>query len=384
MSHDLFLQGWSYQRANNIVDALKCYEEAKLIHDKCAIFQWNCMDRYGQCIPINVNNGMNCDSYSMNEEEVDCLYKCYKDSEEPEIQYNLGLLYLYICKKIDQAVHYLMLSVQKEYAPAQCTLGSHYESIGQHKLAFEYYEKSASNGYHRGLVSLGWAYQKGIGTDKDDAEAFRCFVLAAQLGSSDAQWRVGKMYRDGTVVKQNYQTAIKYYRLAIPHQPTAHTMLGYLYANGLGVPRDYNEAAQLYQAASDRGHACASYNLALFYRDGHGVQKDYTMAVKLFQRAHDQGDKDASHKLNKITSLETKISNSLNHYIVTTDYEGISYLFFSNFLAFITSRYHKEWDDPLLRSWVTHAMMSYFHKLDSTFSKSTIDEWFQEFYGLEG
>ncbi len=54
MSHDLFLSGWKFQRENNIPEALRCYELAKISGDKCAIFHWNCMDRYGQGIPRNI------------------------------------------------------------------------------------------------------------------------------------------------------------------------------------------------------------------------------------------------------------------------------------------------------------------------------------------
>lgn len=43
--------------------------------------------------------------------------------------------------------------------------------------------------------------------------------------------------------------------------PDAQYNLGYMYENGLGVPKDENKALELYQKAADKGHSAAQNNL---------------------------------------------------------------------------------------------------------------------------
>lgn len=383
MSHDLFLQGWSFQRSNKIRKAVKCYEEAMEAGDKCAVFQWNCMDRYGQSIPINARNQMDWDVFILNDEEFECLYGCYKDIDEPEIQYNLGLLY--DChKNHDPAHHYYELAVQKQYPPALYYLGLYHTNLKQYETAVTYYKLGASKNYHRSLYSLGLSYTHGTGTEKDPVEAFRCFILAANQGNTSAQYYLGRMYETGTVVKQNYQTAFEYYTSTSSLEPCAQASLGYFYANGFHVTQDYTEAVRWYQRACDQGDDMGLNNLGVLYKKGLGVPKSYTKAIELFRLAIAEDNKNAPSNLINILSLESKISKSLHTYITTTEYEGISYLFFANFLKYLTETHNtSDWDDPLLRSWVTNALITYIEELISEFPKETLDEWFQEFYGLE-
>jgi hypothetical protein len=50
--------------------------------------------------------------------------------------------------------------------------------------------------------------------------------------------------------------------------------LGLMYKNGVGVPRDYREAARWYHAAAERGEPRAQKNLYNFYVSGRGVPQD--------------------------------------------------------------------------------------------------------------
>ena len=55
-------------------------------------------------------------------------------------------------------------------------------------------------------------------------------------------------------------------------------MLGNMYDNGQGVPKDYALAVQWYRKAADQGDANAQNNLGVMYANGQGVPKDYTLA----------------------------------------------------------------------------------------------------------
>lgn len=65
--------------------------------------------------------------------------------------------------------------------------------------------------------------------------------------------------------------------------------LGVLYYNGLGVARDYTEAARWFDRAAARGAAEAQFQLGLMYWLGQGVPADEAVAVRLMRTAANQG-----------------------------------------------------------------------------------------------
>src|SRR6185312_2003899 len=72
---------------------------------------------------------------------------------------------------------------------------------------------------------------------------------------------------------------------------------GERYAKGIGVSRNYAEAAKYYRGAAQMGNPKAEYALGYMYRTGHGVPHDYNLAAKWFERAAAQGNSDAEYSL---------------------------------------------------------------------------------------
>ena len=94
--------------------------------------------------------------------------------------------------------------------------------------------------------------------------------------------------------------AVAAFRQAIalqPDYPEAQFNLAQLYDRGRGVPADPAEAARLYRAAADQGHAGAQVNLGRLYRDGRGVARDDAAAAGWYQRAADRGQPIAQFNL---------------------------------------------------------------------------------------
>ena len=60
----------------------------------------------------------------------------------------------------------------------------------------------------------------------------------------------------------------------------AQYSLGFMYADGRGVPRDDAQAVAWYRKAAAQGHADAQLNLGGMYDNGQGVPQDYTEAHK--------------------------------------------------------------------------------------------------------
>ncbi len=60
--------------------------------------------------------------------------------------------------------------------------------------------------------------------------------------------------------------------------PIAQTYIGYMYQNGLGVPRDYVVAASWLSRAAQQGAPTAQFLLGLLYDKGFGVPQDWVQA----------------------------------------------------------------------------------------------------------
>ena len=120
--------------------------------------------------------------------------------------------------------------------------------------------------FYTGVV----AYNKG-----DYATALREWVPLAQNGHPNAQNNLGVMYREGEGVRQNYDEAVKLFRLSANQgDAEAQNNLGWLYDNGWGVTQNYNEANKWYKLAAEQGDGLAQVNLGANYALGYGVERN--------------------------------------------------------------------------------------------------------------
>ena len=101
-------------------------------------------------------------------------------------------------------------------------------------------------------------------------------ILAEALnGNADAQYNLGIMYASGLGVIQDYNEAVKWFRLSSGQgNAKAQDIYGLMYASGRGVTQDYEEAVKWFQLSADQGDANAQYNLGVMYANGQGVTQD--------------------------------------------------------------------------------------------------------------
>lgn len=104
----------------------------------------------------------------------------------------------------------------------------------------------------------------------------------------------------------DYATALQLYQpLADKGDPTAQTNVGFIYANGQGVPQNYAEAVKWFRLAADQGSAYAQLNLGVMYANGQGVPQDYVAAYKWFSLSATQGNTEAVKGRDNIVPLMT-------------------------------------------------------------------------------
>ena len=109
---------------------------------------------------------------------------------------------------------------------------------------------------------------------------------------------MGNLYAKGVGVPQDYSEAAKRFHLAADRgDATAQFNLGVMHANGIGLPRDSAQAEEWYRLAAAQGVADAQYNLALLYASGESTTHDDSEAEGWYQRAAAQGHARSQYNL---------------------------------------------------------------------------------------
>jgi TPR repeat protein len=123
-------------------------------------------------------------------------------------------------------------------------------------------------------------------------------LAKAQAGDAAAEFQIGFDYANGKGVTKNFTEAASWYRkAAMQGNADAQSLLGVLYRNGHGVPQDYGEAVLWCRKAAMQGNAFAQFTLGLDYYQGKGVPQDFTQAALWYRKAAMQGVPGAQNQL---------------------------------------------------------------------------------------
>lgn len=130
------------------------------------------------------------------------------------------------------------------------------------------------------------------------AEAMSQYRQAADLGSSEANERIGYLYQNGQGVVTDYAKAMYWYRKAAKlGSAMAMNQIGVLYHQGKGVAINDQEAARWIRRAANLGNPIASGWIGYLYAKGRGVPKDCVVARTWLEKAAAAGDEHAEHWL---------------------------------------------------------------------------------------
>lgn len=192
---------------------------------------------------------------------------------------------------------------------AQNHLGTIYRmGIGVEKSKEEaviWYRKAARQKYPTAMFNLGTAYYNGDGVRINDVLADAWFLLAQTNGSQSANdavarmttdlspqdvtesyVRVAVMLRKGDEIPRNDSEAAEWYRKAADRgNALASVELAQQLVAGLGVRQDYTEARSRCEDAAKARFGPGAYCLGLMNKDGLGGPKNLQEAAKWFARA---------------------------------------------------------------------------------------------------
>ncbi|MCY4426066.1 MAG: tetratricopeptide repeat protein, partial [Halieaceae bacterium] len=107
------------------------------------------------------------------------------------------------------------------------------------------------------------------------------------------------------ISEDNAEAAAWFRKAAEQGHATAQFVLGLVYANGQGVPKNDTEAARWYRMAAEQGHATAQFVLGLMYAKGEGVRGDDVKAYAWLSIAAAQGLENAKKGKELLAGLMT-------------------------------------------------------------------------------
>lgn len=135
------------------------------------------------------------------------------------------------------------------------------------------------------------AYQRGY-----FLTALALALPRAEAGDAAAQTLIGTIYAEGLGVRENLASAASWFQLASDNGDMLATFeLAMLYQDGRGVPKNRKRAAELFAQAAEKGSNPAKYNLALLHIEGRYAEPSYVKALGLLKEAADSGMPEAQY-----------------------------------------------------------------------------------------
>jgi TPR repeat protein len=133
-------------------------------------------------------------------------------------------------------------------------------------------------------------------------EEVKMVTTAAERGDDGSQVLLAMMYLTGdSGYRKDEALAAHWFELAATQgNPYAQKMLGDIYAEGRGVPRNPRLAADWREKAAKRGNVDAQCLLGKMYLYGEGVDKDQGKAEKWLNRAATEGNSEAQYLIGKL------------------------------------------------------------------------------------
>ena len=123
-------------------------------------------------------------------------------------------------------------------------------------------------------MNLGYLFARGQGVWASQQEALRLYNLSAAQGDGEGMNAVGYKYQFGTGVAQDLGLAVRWYCKAVEAGNARGMNNLASLSNGLGVPKDEEQARDLWRQSAALGHVNAMANLAFSYLQSENAERD--------------------------------------------------------------------------------------------------------------
>ncbi len=252
--------------------------------------------------------------------------------------YGLGLCYrngFGIEKDLTKSFHCFLNASELGLLDAQYELAeAYYFGWGVRKdktKAMDLYFKAAQRGHAMSEFMIGHYLMSNRGeidssfaitSKRDTVKAFEWFLKSAKQGYHPAQRRIGAFYETGTdPCVRNISKAMEWYQKAAAQgNDKALFAIGRLYANGLDERNpDNKKAYEYYLQAANKGLRDAQFRVGVALLFGKGIDKDKDAAVEWIRKSADKG-----YAAAKKLIIEIEYSEEVSEETGTTGLEIVS------------------------------------------------------------
>jgi hypothetical protein len=265
-------------------------------------------------------------------------YKQAASQEDADGLYGLGLCYrngFGIEKDLTKSFHCFLNASELGLLDAQYELAeAYYFGWGVRKdktKAMDLYFKAAQRGHAMSEFMMGHYLMSNRGeidssfaitSKRDTVKAFEWFLKSAKQGYHPAQRRIGAFYETGTdPCVRNISKAMEWYQKAAAQgNDKALFAIGRLYANGLDERNpDNKKAYEYYLQAANKGLRDAQFRVGVALLFGKGIDKDKDAAVEWIRKSADKG-----YAAAKKLIIEIEYSEEVSEETGTTGLEIVS------------------------------------------------------------
>lgn len=146
--------------------------------------------------------------------------------------------------------------------------------------------------YLRGMLRMQ-EKQRDL-AEQDILRSLSAIRSLALQGSAMAQVLLGDMYDDGCGVPKDPKEAVRWHRLAADKgNASAQAKLAWSYWCGAGVDKDENEAMRWAKNAAEQENSLGQELLGVFYRKGMGVKKNPEVGFQWIKKSAENGPLEA-------------------------------------------------------------------------------------------
>ena len=253
-------------------------------------------------------------------------------------------------KKQKEQLEKLEKAAERGSKAAILELGNNYfyGRLGLEKdtaMAAQWWQRGADLNHRQCMYNLGNLYIRGDGVEKNEVEALKYYMKAADFGLMQANINAALLLDR----RKEYDKAIRYFQEASQiKEDRAISRLAEYYELGLGGPKRVLDAIQLYRESAQKGNADAQLKMAEYandpaypsvydprealkwlmlsadngnvvsesrvaycYQNGIGVRKDNEVAVQWFLRAANKNYPPAQVALGNCYSVGSGVSSDL-------------------------------------------------------------------------
>lgn len=174
--------------------------------------------------------------------------------------------------------------------------------------ARRWFQRASEAGHAEARQSLATMLMMGIGGPADEAGGRRLMEEAARMGSIGAHLSIAERYLRGVDgYPRDAVRAFEHMRSAAasnePGGLFARWRLAMMHLEGVGTPRNPQEAYRIVAAASEAGGVNAMISRAVMLATGEGVAEDDAAARHWYQRAAESGERGFEHALRGLGAM---------------------------------------------------------------------------------